>query len=84
MSSKITASEFESAYEAYKTAKVHQSKVEEIVHIACSQDERDEIVGACDEDREGEVDCGEVYEIWGTSHMQIGSYEWRIHLVVVA
>lgn len=82
MSSKITASEFGSAYEAYKTAKVRQSMVEEIVHIQCSQDEYDEIVGADDEDREGEVDCGDVYEIWGTSHTQSGSYEWRVHLDV--
>lgn len=81
MSHRIIASEYESAYEAYKAAKYHQTRVEEIVCIECSDEEREEIIAACDEDREDEVDAGEEYEMWGTSHCQAGSWEWRIHLV---
>ena len=81
MAHRIVASDYETPYEAYKAAKIHQARVEEIVDIECTPDERDEIAAVADEDLEGDVDAGEVYEMWGTSHTQAGSWEWRIHLV---
>ncbi len=81
MSHKINACEFDSAYEAYKSAKARQSRIDERVDIECTEEQREEIVSAIDEDRDGEVENGEVYEMWGTTHTQAGSFEWTIHLI---
>ena len=81
MTRKIIASEYETPYEAYRAAKFHQARVEEIVHIACQPAEKAEIAAVEDEDLDGAVDAGDVCEMWGTSHAQSGSWEWRIHLV---
>lgn len=81
MSSIMDASEFENPCEAYKTAKARQARIDELVKIRCTPEERDEIIGALDDDRDDEVANGDVCEMWGTTHTQDGSYEWRVHLI---
>lgn len=81
----ITASNYSSAIEAYKEAKVHPQFINESTTILCTNEEFEEIIEATsDEDVEGYANIEGGADIWGVTHTQRGDVEFRIYLKVIS